>query len=105
VSLPLFDPPPAPMEVVIDRMLDAAREVSHEVSPLDVIKRVQHKAGTFYHLGQGGVVEREYWYVVLMNGQVFVEFTDNRERRAEKKITREVIDWMISVGTWREVSA
>jgi hypothetical protein len=70
----------------------------------DVILRVRHKAGDFYHLTSEGTVDRQFQIVVLMDGRVFVEFTDNGERRPDRmRITREVIDWMIKIGTWREV--
>ena len=94
MNLSLFDPPPTIVPPV-----DTS-------DPNAVILRVQHKAGPFYNLKPGGVVDRQFYYVVLMNGLVFVEFIDNGERRRdENRITREVIDWMMKAGTWCEVSA
>jgi hypothetical protein len=98
VTLPLFDLPPARVPAI-------ASPVAKPESD-DVILRVQHKAGDFYHLASGGVVDRQFQIIVLMNGLVFVEFIDNGERRPDRqRLTRETIDWMIRIGTWREVRA
>lgn len=96
MTLSLFDLPPARATVAASPTAKAESD--------DVILRVRHRDGDFYHLTSGGVVDRQFQIIVLMNGLVFFEFIDNKERRPDhSRITREVIDWMMKMGTWREV--